>query len=452
MLKPTIFREYDIRGIADLELTDDGIEQLGRAVGTYLQRQSGPRVAVGRDTRLSSTRLRDALAAGLKASGCRVTDIGVVPTPALYYAVVHLPADGGVMITGSHNPPEFNGFKTVCGASTIHGTAIQELRRMIETGDLASGPGSEIAADVVTPYVGEVAAQFQFPRKIRVVFDAGNGTGGPAMRRILERLNVEPIEMFFAMDGRFPNHHPDPTVPANLEALIAKVRETGADLGIAFDGDADRIGAVDERGTILYGDQLMVLYGREILTRKPGATFIGEVKCSQLMYDELAARGGNPIMWKTGHSLIKAKMKETHAELAGEMSGHMFFADRYYGYDDALYAACRLMEIVARSDRPLSTLLADLPQTVTTPEIRFDCPDEIKFDVVARVGAELRARHKTLDVDGVRVIFAHGWGLVRASNTQPVLVMRFEATSPELLAEYRREVEEVVAQARAAAG
>ena len=452
MLKPTIFREYDIRGVADLELTDDGIEQLGRAVGTYLQRQSGPRVAVGRDTRLSSTRLRDALAAGLKASGCNVTDIGVVPTPALYYAVVHLPADGGVMITGSHNPPEFNGFKTVCGASTIHGPAIQELRRTIETGDLVSGPGSEIAADVVTPYVAEVAAQFQFPRKIRVVFDAGNGTGGPAMHRILERLNVEPIEMFFEMDGRFPNHHPDPTVTANLEALTAKVRETGADLGIAFDGDADRIGAVDERGTILYGDQLMVLYGREILTRKPGAIFIGEVKCSQLMYDDLAARGGKPIMWKTGHSLIKAKMKETHAELAGEMSGHMFFADRYYGYDDALYAACRLVEIVARSGRPLSALLSDLPETVTTPEIRFDCPDEIKFDVVERVTAELRARHKTLDVDGVRVVFPHGWGLVRASNTQPVLVMRFEATSPELLGEYRREVEEVVEKARAAAG
>jgi len=451
MLKPTIFREYDIRGVADRELTDAGIEQLGRALGTYVQRHSGPRIALGRDTRLSSSRLRDALIAGLKAGGCGVTDIGVAPTPALYYAVIHLPADGGVMITGSHNPPEFNGFKTVCGASTIHGQAIQELRRMIETGDYLSGAGSETAADVVTPYVGEVAVQFRFPRKIRVVFDAGNGTGGPAMHRILERLNVDATEMFFEMDGRFPNHHPDPTVPANLEALIAKVRETGADLGIAFDGDADRIGAIDERGTVLYGDQLMVLYGREILTRKPGATFIGEVKCSQLMYDDLAARGGNPIMWKTGHSLIKAKMKETHAELAGEMSGHMFFADRYYGYDDALYAACRLMEIVANSDRPLSALLADLPRTVTTPEIRFDCPDEIKFDVVARVAAELRARHKTLDVDGVRVIFPRGWGLVRASNTQPVLVMRFEATSPDLLAEYRREVEAVVERARAGA-
>jgi phosphomannomutase/phosphoglucomutase len=452
MLKPTIFREYDIRGVADSELTDDGIEQLGRALGTYLQRHNGPHIALGRDTRLSSPRLRDALAAGLKASGCAVTDIGVVPTPVLYYAVIHLDLDGGVMITGSHNPPEFNGFKAVSGASTIYGPAIQELRRMIEAADFLTGAGSEVAADVVTPYVDEVASQFQFSRRIRVVFDAGNGTGGPVMHRILERLNVDATEMFFEMDGHFPNHHPDPTVPANLDALIAKVRETGADLGIAFDGDADRIGAVDDRGAILYGDQLMILYGREILTRKPGATFIGEVKCSQTMYDDLAARGGNPIMWKTGHSLIKAKMKETHAELAGEMSGHMFFADRYYGYDDALYAACRLVEIVARSGRPLSALLSDLPETVTTPEIRFDCPDEIKFDVVERVTAELRARHKTLDVDGVRVVFPHGWGLVRASNTQPVLVMRFEATSPELLGEYRREVEEVVEKARAAAG
>ena len=451
MLKPTIFREYDIRGVADRELTDDGIEQLGRALGTYLQRHNGPRIALGRDTRLSSPRLRDALAAGLEASGCAVTDIGVVPTPVLYYAVIHLDLDGGVMITGSHNPPEFNGFKAVSGASTIYGPAIQELRRMIEAGDFLTGAGSEVAADVTAPYVDEVASQFQFPRRIRVVFDAGNGTGGPVMHRILERLNVDATEMFFEMDGHFPNHHPDPTVPANLDALIAKVRETGADLGIAFDGDADRIGAVDDRGAILYGDQLMILYGREILTRKPGATFIGEVKCSQTMYDDLAARGGNPIMWKTGHSLIKAKMKETHAELAGEMSGHMFFADRYYGYDDALYAACRLMEIVAQSGRPLSAHLADLPRTVTTPEIRFDCPDEIKFDVVARVAAELRARHKTLDVDGVRVIFPRGWGLVRASNTQPVLVMRFEATSPDLLAEYRREVEAVVERARAGA-
>jgi phosphomannomutase/phosphoglucomutase len=268
------------------------------------------------------------------------------------------------------------------------------------------------------------------------------------MHRILEKLNVAATEMFFEMDGRFPNHHPDPTILKNLEPLIANVRQTQADFGIAFDGDADRIGVVDDGGTVMYGDQLMIVYAREILSRKPGATFIGEVKCSQLMYDDIAARGGNAIMWKTGHSLIKAKMQETRAELAGEMSGHMFFADRYYGFDDALYAACRLMEIVANSGQPLSRQLADLPRTVTTPEIRFDCPDEIKFEVVRQASAELRARHKTVDVDGVRVLFPHGWGLVRASNTQPVVVMRFEATTPELLKEYQAEVESVVERAK----
>jgi len=446
MLKSTIFREYDIRGIADAELRDDGIELLGQALGTYFQRHSGRHITLGRDTRLSSTRLRDALMRGLKTSGCRVTDLGVVPTPVLYYSVFRLQAHAAVMITGSHNPPEFNGFKAVCGASTIHGETIQQIRRMIEAGDLERGEGSEDAADMVTPYVDEVAAQFQYPRRIRVVIDAGNGTGGPVMHRLLERLNVDATELYFDMDGRFPNHHPDPTVPANLETLIRTVQDQHADLGIAFDGDTDRIGAVDDRGKIVYGDQLMILYAREILTRKPGATFISEVKCSQVMYDDIRARGGNPIMWKTGHSLIKAKMQETHAELAGEMSGHMFFADRYYGFDDALYAACRLMEIVANAG-PLSAQLADLPRTVATPEIRFDCPDEVKFLVAREAAAELASRHQTIDVDGVRVLFPQGWGLVRASNTQPVLVMRFEAANDNLLREYRSEVEAVVERA-----
>ena len=447
MLKPTVFREYDIRGVADIEFPDEGITLLGQAIGTLLERRAGRKITLGRDTRLSSPRLRDALIRGLVASGCEVTDIGVVPTPVLYYSVFHLAAAGGVMITGSHNPSEFNGFKVVCGDSTIHGETIQELRGLMESGDLAHAEGREINRDIVPAYVEQVASQFQFPRRVRVVVDAGNGTGGPVMHRILELLNVDATEMFFEMDGHFPNHHPDPTVPKNLEALIAKVRDTKADLGIAFDGDTDRIGAIDDQGNIIYGDQLMILYAREILTRKPDATFIGEVKCSQLLYDDIAARGGNPIMWKTGHSLIKAKMKETKAALAGEMSGHMFFADRYYGFDDALYAACRLIEIVANSNKPLSQHLADLPKTVTTPEIRFDCPDEHKFEVVRRAAEVLRSRYKTSDVDGVRVWFEQGWGLVRASNTQPVLVMRFEATSEELLRQYREEVESVVNQA-----
>jgi phosphomannomutase/phosphoglucomutase len=448
MLKPGIFREYDIRGIAETELLDEGVELLGRGLGTYLIRHSGSAINLGRDCRLSSTRLHDALLKGLLAAGCNVTDIGVVPTPLLYFSAVHLKADGAIMITGSHNPPEFNGFKTVCGNGTLHGEAIQAVLHLIEQRDFDSGAGSVKTTDVLLPYIGELSSQFSFQRRIKVVFDAGNGTAGPTVHQLFSQLNVDTVELFFEMDGRFPNHHPDPTMPANLAHLIAAVREHKADLGIAFDGDSDRIGAVDERGNVIYGDMLLLIFGREILTRKPGATFIGEVKCSQILYDKLKELGGNPIMFKTGHSLIKAKMKEEHAELAGEMSGHMFFADRYYGYDDAIYAACRLIEIVAASGRPLSYQLEGIPATVNTPEIRFDCPDEIKFQVVERVAALLRKRHPVIDVDGVRVPFAQGWGLVRASNTQPVLVMRFEAATEALLAGYRSEIEEALKQAQ----
>jgi phosphomannomutase / phosphoglucomutase len=442
MLKSTIFREYDIRGVADTELTSPDVEQLGRSLGTYLRRNSGNRVNVGRDVRLSSGRLRDALVKGLLASGCDVTDIGVVPTPVLYYSSQYLNADGAVMITGSHNPAEYNGFKSMCGQDTLHGETIQAVLHLIERQDFESGAGREGTFDAVTPYVNEVASQFaSLARRVRLVADAGNGCAGPVIHRIFEKINVDAAELFFEPNGAFPNHHPDPTVPANLKDLMAKVRETGAELGIAFDGDSDRIGAVDENGNVIYGDMLMLIYGREILTRKPGSTFIGEVKCSQLMYDELNRLGGNAIMYKTGHSLIKAKMKQEHAALAGEMSGHMFFGDRYRGYDDALYAACRLIEIVAKSGKPLSAQLAGLPKLVSTPEIRVDCPDELKFDVVARAAERLKKTHKTIDVDGVRVLFPHGWGLVRASNTQPVLVLRFEAESEALLNEYRAEVE-----------
>jgi phosphomannomutase/phosphoglucomutase len=450
MLKSTIFREYDIRGVADTELLSSDVVDLGRGLGTLLQRKSGRSITLGRDCRLSSPRLRDALLEGLVDSGCEVTDIGVVPTPLLYFSAVHLEADGAVMITGSHNPSEFNGFKTVCGAGTLHGETIQEVRRIIEARDFLHGHGSHDDMDVIPAYLDQVAPQFEFKRRVKVVLDAGNGTAGPVVHRLFERLNCDVTELFFPMDGHFPNHHPDPTVPANLTHLQDAVRAQKAELGIAFDGDSDRIGAIDENGEVIYGDMLLLIFGREILTRKPGATFIGEVKCSQLLYDELKRLGGNPVMYKTGHSLIKAKMKEEHAELAGEMSGHMFFADRYFGYDDAIYAACRLIEIVAGSGQPLSAQFAGLPKLVSTPEIRVDCPDEVKFQVVERVAASFKKTHKVIDIDGVRVLFEQGWGLLRASNTQPVLVMRFEARSEEWLKSYQQEVEAVLEQAKAA--
>jgi phosphomannomutase / phosphoglucomutase len=448
-LKPTIFREYDIRGIADQELLDPGIYELGQALGTFIQRKSGARnINLGRDCRLSSSRLRNALMAGLKASGCDVTDIGTVPTPLLYYSSYHLKAVGGVMITGSHNPAEYNGFKVMCGQSTIHGEDIQAVKEIIERQDYLTGEGSETTFDIVTPYVDDITSHFHFARKLKIVVDAGNGVGGPVFHRMLAKLNAEAEELFMDMDGSFPNHHPDPTQPENLRHLVAAVQKRPVDLGLAFDGDADRVGAVDEHGNMVYGDMLLYIYGRDILERKPGATIIGEVKCSQFMYDELRHLGGHAIMWKTGHCLIKAKMKETHAELAGEMSGHMFFADGYYGFDDALYAACRLMEIVAKSGQPLSAQLSKVPKTVSTPELRNDCPDETKFAVVKRVLDHFKPKYEVLDVDGARINFAQGWGLVRASNTQPVLVMRFEATTPELLDQYRTEVEAAVEMAK----
>ncbi|WP_031499441.1 phosphomannomutase/phosphoglucomutase [Bryobacter aggregatus] len=441
MLKETIFREYDIRGIADRDLLSPDIEILGRAIGTYMIRRTGKKVNLGRDCRLSGPRLHEALLKGLLSTGCEVTDIGVVPTPLLYYSVYKFHAEAGIMITGSHNPADYNGFKMMAGKAAVYGQDIQDILKLIQTGDFENGTGTVTQADPITPYVEEIPQGFDFKRRIKVVFDAGNGTAGPTLHRLLERLNVEAVEMFFEMDGAFPNHHPDPTVEHNLEMLKDAVREHKADLGIAFDGDSDRIGAVDENGNVVWGDQLMLIYAREILSRKPGSTFIGEVKCSQIMYDTIEKLGGKPIMYKTGHSLIKTKMKEEHAELAGEMSGHIFFADRYYGFDDALYAACRLIEIVAASGKPLSHQLEGLPTTVTTPEIRVDWPDETKFQTVAKVTAYFKSTHRVVDVDGVRVIFERGWGLLRASNTQPVLVMRFEAETPELLKEYQSTVE-----------
>jgi len=448
MLKSTIFREYDIRGIADEELLDPDVELIGRALATYLIRHSGRTICLGGDCRLSGSRLHDAVLNGLLAAGSHVLDLGTVPTPVLYYSAVHFKADGAIMITGSHNPPHYNGLKVVCGTDTLHGEAIQNVYKLILGSDFESGEGSVKRVDAATPYIEEIASQFQFDRKVKVVLDAGNGTAGPIVHRLFEKLNVDAVELFFEPDGRFPNHHPDPTVLSNLSDSRQAVLKHKAEMGIAFDGDSDRMGAIDEHGQVIYGDMLLLIFGREILSRKPGSTFIGEVKCSQLMYDKLKELGGNPIMYKTGHSLIKEKMKQEHAELAGEMSGHMFFADRYYGFDDAIYATCRLIEIVAKSGKPLSYQLEGIPKLVSTPELRIDCPDELKFTIVSKVAEIARRNHQLIDVDGVRICFDQGWGLVRASNTQPVLVMRFEAESQDLLEKYRQEIEAIVEDAK----
>jgi phosphomannomutase/phosphoglucomutase len=445
-----IFREYDIRGLADRDLTDEVVENIGRAYGTFVMRRGKTRVALGRDCRLSSDRLHAALRSGMLATGLTVIDIGVGPTPMLYFTVFHKELDGGVQITGSHNPPGDNGFKMMCGKETLAGDEIRELRTLIENQDFdfKSG-GTSDGYDPAPAYCGYMKGNVRLKRTdLRFAVDAGNGAGGPLALAAMQAVGLSPIAMYCEMDGNFPNHHPDPSELHNVAELAARVKNEKLEVGIAYDGDADRLGVIDERGEVLWGDKLMIALSRDILSRHPGAAILGEVKCSQTLYDDIAKRGGRPIVWKTGHSLIKKKMKQESALLAGEMSGHLFFADRYFGYDDAIYASLRLLEIIAALDEPLSSLLADVPQTYSTPEIRVDCPDEVKFDVVSRVLAHYRSSHEVLDVDGARVKFGTGWGLVRASNTQPVLVLRFEAQTQSQLAEIQQEVESVVASAR----
>jgi phosphomannomutase/phosphoglucomutase len=449
-MNPQIFREYDIRGVADRDLTDEVVENLGRAVGTFLQRRGNKRIVLSRDCRLSSPRLHTALRRGLLQTGLSLIDIGVGPTPMMYFSVFHLETDGGVQITGSHNPPGDNGFKLMSGKSTLAGDEIRELRTMIERRDFdLPGNGRSEDFDPLPAYAGYMKGNIRLQRtNLRFAIDAGNGAGGPAALLAMRALGLSPQAMYCEMDGAFPNHHPDPSLPENVAELVERVRRDGLDVGIAYDGDADRIGVVDNKGNVIFGDRLMILLSRHILARHPGAAILGEVKCSQTLYDDVARHGGRPIVWKTGHSLIKKKMKEENALLAGEMSGHVFFADRYFGYDDAIYASLRLLEIMAQTDLPLDQVLADVPQTCSTPELRVDCPDEVKFDVVARVLSHYRATHDVLDVDGARVNFEGGWGLVRASNTQPALVLRFEAQSDARLQAIRSEVEEVVRRAR----
>ena len=440
-MNPGIFREYDIRGVAGVDILEEDVALIGRAYGSMLRRQGREQISVGRDCRETSDQYSELFIEGILSTGIDVVNIGVCPTPVLYFSIQHLELGGGAMVTASHNPPEYNGFKLMSGVDSIHSQGLQDIRRIMEEGSFEDGQGTLTTADVLTPYMDYIQKNIQLKKPLRVGVDAGNGTGGVTALPVLRALGCEVHDIFCDMDGRFPNHEADPTQKKNLTELIAMVQEKNLDLGIGYDGDADRIGVVDRHGNVIYGDQLLVIFAREILSRKPGATFISEVKCSMVMYEDIEKHGGRAIMWRTGHSLIKKKMKEENAALAGEMSGHMFFKDRYFGFDDALYASCRLLEIMADTGKGVDELIADLPVTYTTPEIRVECEDEIKFKAVEKIVAHFKAKQEVIDIDGLRAIYEDGWGLVRASNTQPALVLRFEALSPERLEEIRTEIE-----------
>lgn len=440
-MNPKVFREYDVRGIVDKDLNEDFVFDLGRAIGTYAIRQGVRTMALGRDCRLSSESYSSTLKKGLMLSGIHVVDIGLCATPILYFSIRHLQIGGGVMVTGSHNPPEFNGFKICIGPDTIYGDEIQELKSIIENKSYLTGAGSESTADITQAYQDYIYNNVFIKKGIHVVIDAGNGVGGLFSLPLFEKFGCRITSIHCDVDGRFPNHFPDPTVPENLVDMIAAVKREKADIGIAFDGDADRIGVVLETGEILWGDELLLLFSRFVLEDHPGATVIGEVKCSHRLYTDIAAHGGRGIMWKAGHSLIKGKMKEEKALMAGEMSGHVFFADRYFGYDDAIYSAMRLLEILSRTGKKITEILSDVPKVFNTPEIRIDCPDSIKFQVVDDLKEFFRRDYDIIDIDGVRIRFDDGWGLIRASNTQPVLVLRFEAETAERLREIRSIIE-----------
>ena len=438
MIPGHIFREYDIRGLHATELTDEVGEAVGRAFASILRREGGSRVALGKDVRPSSERLANAAERGIRAAGLDVERVGVVPTPALYYAVAERGLAGGMMITGSHNPPEFNGFKMTKAKLPLYGAEIQEMKRMIAAAELAGGSGEASDRPVLASYQDMLVERCASAKGLRVVMDCGNGCAGTCVPQAFERMGHTVIPLYAELDGTFPNHLADPTVPALLVDLQKQVRESGADFGIGFDGDADRIGAVTAKGRIVWGDQLLALLARDVLTRLPGAEIIFDVKCSQALIEDIAAHGGKPMMWKTGHSLIKSRMKETGAPIAGEMSGHMFFAEGYFGFDDALFAAGRLLRYVASTGRTLDQLVESLPQYHSTPETRLECPEDRKFQIAAEIRREFGGRYNVIDIDGARVEFGDGWGLVRASNTQPAVVVRFEARTQERLAEIER--------------
>jgi phosphomannomutase/phosphoglucomutase len=445
-MNPEVFREYDVRGVVDRDLTPEFVRRLGGAIGLHAARRGVRTMTLGRDCRLSSETYQEILGRGIRSAGVAVIDIGLCATPMLYFSIRHLGADGGVMVTGSHNPPDFNGFKICIGPDTIYGEEIQDLRRIVEVGpaDSSTNEGSIRREEISPAYEDYLFRHLKIREGLKVVVDGGSGVGGFFALPLLERFGCRVRGIHCTPDGRFPHHFPDPTIPENLRDLIRTVLEEEADLGIAYDGDADRIGVIDDRGRILWGDELLLLFSRSILKENPGAAIIGEVKCSQKLYDDIAANGGRAIMWKAGHSLIKGKMKEEKALLAGEMSGHIFFADRYFGYDDALYATLRLLEILSESGKKLSELISDIPETFSTPEIRVDCPDRFKLPVVEAVRDHFRKTHEIIEIDGVRIPFGDGWGLLRASNTQPVLVLRFEAKTEARLLAIRNSVESVL--------
>ena len=443
-LSQNIFREYDIRGVTGKDLTPDVARAVARAYAAFLA-DAGVQgeIAVGRDNRPSGVELHRELVGGLLESGIDVVDIGIVPTPLAYWAQSNLEVAGGIQITGSHNPPEFNGFKLGIGTRSIYGKDIQRIYEIAVAEKFPSGKGTLREEAIIDRYVEDVGQRIgRISRQINCVVDCGNGAGALVAKKLFDRIGLAPEILFGESDGTFPNHHPDPTVPENLKDLLESVASNKAELGIAFDGDADRIGVVDEDGSIIWGDQLLIIYARDVLARTgKGQPIIFDVKCSQALPEEVEKAGGKPLMWKTGHSLIEEKMHETHAPIAGEMSGHMFFAEGWYGFDDAMYGAARLLRIVADTGKSVKEMMADVPRFVSTPEIRVDCPDDVKFGIVAKATRHFSASHDVIDVDGVRVLFGDGWGLIRASNTQPVLVMRFEARTREHLDAIRSEME-----------
>ena len=441
ILDKAIFREYDIRGIAGESITEEVVERIGKAYGTMIAEGGGAEVSVGYDCRKSSPAFRDALCEGITSTSVGVVDIGMVTTPMVYFSIFTSGVDGGVMVTASHNPSEYNGLKMCVGQDSLFGEGIQEIRKSVEKGKFRTGKGKKRQSDIIDRYLEFLENNLHIEPGIRVAADGGNGTAGVVCPQILRKFGCETHELYMDPDGDFPNHHPDPTVEENLSDIKKKVVEAGLDVGLAFDGDADRIGIVDEQGNPMSGDMLLLVYSLDLLETNPGATIIGDVKCSGNLFSKIREAGGNPIMWKTGHSVIKDKMKKENAELGGEMSGHIFFKHRFFGYDDALYAGLRFLEILSKTGKRASELLVGLPNTFATPEIRIDCPDEIKFQVTEAVKKKLGEQNEVIDIDGVRVEYPDGWGLLRASNTQPALVLRFEAQTELRLAEIRETVE-----------